>query len=180
MLFLRPRRSLPGAGRDLSRDYPVFYFLVIMSVLNNIQAGERHIIFLYAALHLLCGKIVSYPLNRKNALLTIGGIAWMMISVFSYWNCFISYTNEFITDKKLAYSKVGNANLDFGQGASAALEYIAQHPDTKLLPSTAQKGKFLVSVTGYENGFGLRQPDWLQGHQPIEQIHHSILLVEIK
>lgn len=172
---------------------PFIYFLMMMSLLNNIQSGERHIVFLYAAVHILCGKIVTDPLKRKHALLIVGGCLWMLISVFSYWNCFISYTNEFIIDKKFAYKKVGNANLDFGQGGTAVLKYLRQHPDVQLkilsnyerpelqkIPAPPAKGKYLISVTHYENGFGLPEFEWTKTSQPIAQVHHNYLLVEVK
>ncbi|MBX2921744.1 MAG: glycosyltransferase family 39 protein [Chitinophagaceae bacterium] len=159
---------------------PVVYFLVVMSLLNNIQAGERHILFLYAGIFILCGKIVTNPLKRKHALLTGAGCAWMLISVFSYRNCFISYTNEFIHDKKFAYKKVGNANLDFGQGGTSALQYMKDHPDVLLIPPFPQKGKFILSVSNYENGFGAKELEWVQQYEPIDHVRHSHLLIEVK
>ncbi|MBX3257283.1 MAG: glycosyltransferase family 39 protein [Chitinophagaceae bacterium] len=159
---------------------PFIYFLVGMSFLNNIQAGERHILFLYAVIHILCGKMAANPLKRKNMLLISGGCTWMLFSVFSYWNCFISYTNEFIPDKKFAYRKVGNANLDFGQGGTSALQYMKDHPGVLLIPPSPQKGKFILSVSNYENGFGAKELEWVQQYEPVGHVRHSYLLIEVK
>ena len=117
----------------------------------------------------------------------------MLASVFSYWNCFISYTNELILDKKFAYKKVGSSNLDFGQGGTAAMKYIRKHPDVQLkllsnyerpelqiIPPPPAKGKYLISVGHFENGFGLPEFEWAKAYEPIGHVHHNYLLVEIK
>ncbi|MGN6494050.1 MAG: ArnT family glycosyltransferase [Agriterribacter sp.] len=185
------RRAL--VNNEIFLLIPFVYFLAVMSLLNNIQSGERHILFLYAAMHILCGKIVTNPLKRKHLLLVLAGCLWMLASVFSYWNCFISYTNELILDKKFAYKKVGSSNLDFGQGGTAAMKYIRKHPDVQLkllsnyerpelqiIPPPPAKGKYLISVGHFENGFGLPEFEWAKAYEPIGHVHHNYLLVEIK
>jgi len=107
------------------------------------------------------------------------GFTWLTVSVFSYFNCYLSYTNELVTDKINAYKIVGNANLDFGHGYTAANNYIKAHPDVRFAPVTPQKGKFLVSVGWYEN-ISEHKYDWLHKYKPIAQVHHCFLLFEVK
>jgi len=156
-----------------------FYLLMVMSFFNHIQAGVRHIIFLYPLLYILCGKIVTS--NSKAIKLAIGaGLTWTLISVFSYFNCYLSYTNELVTDKVNAYKIVGNANLDFGQGYTSAHNFIKAHPDVSFATEEPAKGKFLVSIGQYEDNFGEHKFKWLQQYKPIDQVHHCFLLIEVK
>ncbi|MFT3703789.1 MAG: glycosyltransferase family 39 protein [Agriterribacter sp.] len=156
------------------------YFLVVMSVFNHIQAGPRHILFLYLLLYILCGKIISVPFNPRMKFVISVGLTWLIISVYSYFNAYLSYTNELILDKKNAYKIVGNANLDFVQGYSKALEYIKQHPDVQFATPFPQKGKFLISVGWYEDNFSEHTYNWLRAYKPIDHVHHCFLLIEVK
>lgn len=104
----------------------------------------------------------------------------MLCSVYSYSNNYIPYTNEFILDKKFAYKKVGHANLDFGQGYTAAMEYIKEHPDVKFADATPRKGRFLVMTGDYEDKFGEHTYSWLRQYPPVSHVKHAYLLIEVK
>ena len=159
---------------------PCLYFLAAMSFFNHIQSGVRHLIFLYPPVYILCGRLLKYPLSniQKTGFIILSG--WLIASVGSYYNCYISYTNELITDKKNAFQIVGGSNLDFGQGGSAAAAYIRDHPDVQFATAKPGKGKFLIPVGKYEDNFGEHTYNWLQHYPPIAQVHHCYLLVEVK
>jgi hypothetical protein len=160
--------------------FAFIYFIIIMSLFNHIQAGVRHVLFLYPLLYILCGKLISISMPVKMKLVIAGGFTWLIISVYSYFNSYISYTNELIPDKKNAYKIVGNANLDFGQGYSAAIAYMKNHPDVHLPTAVPQKGKFLISIGKLEDNSGEHTYNWLQPYEPIAQVHHSFLVIEVK
>lgn len=159
---------------------PVVFFLVIMSCFNNIQSGVRHVLFLYPLLYILCGKIIPHiQTNISKAAFACNGI-WLLISVFSYVNNYIPYTNELIRDKKIAYQTVGTANIDFGQGYSAAKEYVKNHPDVRFAGTQPEKGKFIIAVGHYEDIFGEHTYNWAQEYPPYDHVAHVYLLVEVK
>ncbi len=160
--------------------FAFIYFLTIMSLFNHIQAGVRHILFLYPLLYVLCGKLLSMPPSRNMKLFIAIGLIWLLISTYSYFNSYISYTNELIIDKKNAYKSVGNGNLDFGQGYSAAIAYVKKHPDVRFPTAVPQKGKFIIPVGMLENNAGEHTYDWLLPYEPIAHVHHSYLVIEVK
>lgn len=159
---------------------PAAYFLVVMSLFNHIQIGVRHILFLYPVIYILCGKIITSHLSKHLKFIVVAGCIWIIISVYTFFDNYISYTNELIIDKKNAFLTVGCSNIDFGQGISAAHKYISEHPGVKFAPQKPQTGKFLISVTDYQDGFGLHYYDWLQSYKPVSHVHHSFLLIEVK
>ncbi|MFT3949998.1 MAG: glycosyltransferase family 39 protein [Agriterribacter sp.] len=159
---------------------PVLYFLIVMSFTNNIQSGIRHILFLYPLLFILCGRIVQLLQTRLSKILFAAGCIWLLCSVYSYSNNYIPYTNEFILDKKFAYQKVGHANLDFGQGYTAAQQYIKEHPDVQFAGSAPAKGRFLIAAGDYEDKFGEHTYTWLQHYPPSLHVKHVYFLIEVK
>ncbi|MCC6289548.1 MAG: glycosyltransferase family 39 protein [Chitinophagaceae bacterium] len=179
-LLCQKQNSTFFKKHELILIIPVLYFLIIMSFTNNIQAGIRHILFLYPLLYILCGKLIQLLQTRVSKILFAAGCVWLLCSVYSYSNNYIPYTNEFIVDKKLAYQKVGHANLDFGQGYTAAEQYIKQHPDVQFAGSTPAKGRFLIAVGEYEDKFGEHTYNWLQQYPPSSHVKHAYLLIEVK
>lgn len=159
---------------------PVVFFLVIMSCFNNIQSGVRHILFLYPLLYILCGKIIPHIRTNISKAAFACGSVWLLFSVFSYGNDYIPYTNELIADKKTAYEIVGSANIDFGQGKSAALAYVKKHPEVRFAGAAPGKGKFIIALGEYENIFGENTHTWIEQYPPYDHVKHTYLLIDVQ
>ncbi|MFT3748293.1 MAG: glycosyltransferase family 39 protein [Agriterribacter sp.] len=180
LLICRKTNGYFLKSKEVVLIIPVLYFLIIMSFTNSIQSGIRHILFLYPLLFVLCGKLIQLLQTWFSKALFAAGCIWLLCSVYSYFNNYIPYTNEFILDKKLAYQKVGHSNLDFGQGYTAAQQYIKKHPDVQLAGSVQGTGRFLVAVGDYEDKFGEHIYTWLQQYPPYGHVRHVYLLIEVK
>ncbi|MBX2921745.1 MAG: glycosyltransferase family 39 protein [Chitinophagaceae bacterium] len=178
-VFQKSNRSF-FIKNELILVIPIVFFLIIMSFFNNIQTGVRHILFLYPLLYILCGKIFLHLQSRISKAAIACCCAWLIVSVAGYANNYIPYTNEFITDKKLAYKKVGTTNLDFGQGYSFAQKYIQLHPDVRFAGTEPAKGKFIIAVGLYEDIFGRQTYNWIRKYPPYGHVRHSYLLIEVK
>lgn len=160
---------------------PAFIFLIIISFFNNLQMGVRHMIFLFPLVYILCGKIVDMiSSSRTSRILFAGSAVWILVSVYSYLNAYISYTNEFILNKTMAFTVVGGTNVGFGNGRTQAEEYIKNNSDAQFATPVPGKGKFLLSAVDYEDGWGMHTYKWLEAYKPIGHVHHAYLIVEVK
>lgn len=167
-------------ANELFLFIPFIFFFAIMSFTNNIQMGVRHILFLYPLLYILCGKLFSHIKSRFSQILVLGCCVWILISVFTYANDFIPYTNEFIPDKKLAFKTVGTTNIDYGQGHAAANEYVKSHPDVRFAGPEPGKGKFIIHQGNYQDIFSEHTYTWIQKYPPYGHVKYVYLLIEVK
>lgn len=178
-IFKKSNRSFLKSN-EIILIIPVIFFIVIMSCFNNIQSGVRHILFLYPLLYILCGKIIPHIQTKASKVGLFICCAWLLVSVFSFANNYIPYTNEFISNKKMAFKIVGTSNIDFGQGLSAAEAYVKHHPDVRFAGPSAEKGKFIITVGNYEDIFGEHTYNWLQKYTPYDHVRYTYLLIEVK
>lgn len=167
-------------ANELFLFIPFVFFFIIMSFTNHIQMGVRHILFLYLLLYIICGKIFLHTKWRTAKVWLTAGCMWLLISIFMYANDYIPYTNEFILDKKLAFKKVGTTNIDFGQGYTAANEYINTHPEVRLAGTEPGEGKFIITLGNYEDIFGEHKYTWIQKYVPYGHVRYTYLLIEVK
>jgi hypothetical protein len=56
-------------------------------------------------------------------------IGYLLASNLSYFPHYLSYFNEFIGDRTLAYTVLADSNLDWGQNASYLVKYLSANPD---------------------------------------------------
>lgn len=175
--------SITARHRFWQQEYMLIvaflFFLFVISFFNNLQMGIRHMIFILPLAYILCGKLVLYLTNKKLKIVFATLLVWLAISVFAFANGYLSYTNEFVTDKKNAYKIVGASNLGYGYLDRRLTKYLEKHPDVKLAPDAPAKGKFLISVGDYENNFGSNGYGWLRQYEPIDY-YHSYLLIEVR
>lgn len=158
---------------------PVLFFVLVMSMMYQVQAGVRHIIFIYPFLFLLSAAWVMKVVNTRWRWAVYIGLAWWMFSLGSYWTRFYPYTNEMVWDKKNAWRWVGHANLDIHQGFLAAKEYLSAHPDIQMLPDRPAKGKFLVSVNDYLDIWNTGKFDWVRKFPVSGEVAFTWLIIEV-
>lgn len=158
---------------------PVIFFLLVMSSFYQVQAGVRHIIFLYPFMFLMCASLVSELVSPARKWIMAAGMIFWMFSVGRYWSNYYPYTNELVPDKKLAYTYVGHANLEIHQGYHFARRYLAQHPEVQFAPATPSSGIFLVSLNEYMDIWNTGKYQWISGHPPIDVVAYNWLLVRV-
>jgi hypothetical protein len=158
---------------------PVLFFLLVMSLMYHVQAGVRHIIFIYPFLFLLSAAWVVKMLDTRWRWVVYVGLAWWAISVGRYWGQFYPYTNELILDKKNAWQWVGHGNLDIHQGYLAANKFLQAHQDIQMLPDRPGKGKFLVSVNDYLDIWNTGAFDWIRKNPVSGEVAFTWLIIEV-
>jgi hypothetical protein len=165
--------------KELFLFIPVIYFILVMSFFYKTQCGLRHLIFIYPFIFIFCGSLLPAAISmiKKITLITLS--LWLLISVGWYWGNYFPYTNEFVIDKKNAWSKVGAANLEFHQGYYFAEDYLNKHPDVKWAPSEPAPGKFIINTEDYEDVWNRHKFDWIRNYPPTGHVAYNFLLIEV-
>lgn len=175
------RKEFPLLSAEFMIGFGLLYYLIVFSSLVGIQAGIRHILFIYPLLYVLAGRLVHENWNpkMKKAAIVIF-VTWSVAGFYFYFPNLLSYTNEFILNKKNAYKIMADCNLDFGQCEFAIKKYLSQHVDVKLADSIPRPGKFVLGVNYYLDIYDNNKLGWLKHFRPIGHIDHCYLLFEVK
>jgi 4-amino-4-deoxy-L-arabinose transferase-like glycosyltransferase len=155
------------------------YFLAYFSFFYKTQIGIRHIIFLYPIMFILSVSFVSSIKSSFQKYLLGILLLYQAGSVLAYAKNYYPYTNEFIIDKKKAYAVVGAANLEFGQGAYFANNYLKNNAGVSFPKETPQNGIFLVSTSDYMDIWNLKKYSWLQKYKPFDHVAYNWLLIRV-
>lgn len=158
---------------------PVVFFVLVMSLFYDVQAGVRHIIFIYPFLFLLSAAWAMKAMNTRWRWFVYIGLAWWILSIGRYWRQFYPYTNELVWDKKNAWRWVGHGNLDIHQGFIAAEQFLAAHQDVQMLPDHPARGKFLVSVNDYLDIWNTGKFEWIRKYPVSGEVAFTWLIVEV-
>ena len=179
IVLIRTRSFKEFVTKEFFLSAPVIYFLMVFSFFYQTQTGLRHILFIYPFIFIGAGIIMPAIKSRYQKIVFILIMVLLFESVFRYWRNYYPYTNEFITDKKMAFKYVGAANLEFKQGGFFLQQYLREHPRVKLVPSKPQTGSFVMSVADYLDIWNRHQYDWIERFKPIGHVAYTYLVFEI-
>jgi hypothetical protein len=158
-----------------------FYFLIILGLFNNVQIGIRHAILIYPFIYVMVGFMVTLPISRNIKLVAVTLVVlYSAASFYFYYPNLISYSNEFIANKKNAYKIMADSNIDYGQGVYVLEKYLKKHPDVNLAGSEPGVGKFIISVNDYLDLNNSGKHHWLKKYKPVEHVNFCYLLFDIK
>jgi hypothetical protein len=117
--------------------------------------------------------------HKKWILFLLGGCQF--VSVAFYFPHFLPYTNEFIYDKKLAYKKIADSNLCYGEGAKFLEKYLRENNDAVYLPDKPMAGKIVMEVNEMLNMkiASIGKYDWPSDLKPVSHIHSQYLVYEV-
>lgn len=181
-LSRRCQRSLPGLRREeIFLLIPILIYWTYFNFFFSAQIGVRHVLPVFALATIFCGRFLAAPeskFRRGGAILLV---AWTAISTVSYYPHFISYFNEFVPDRKLAYRHLADSNLDWRGNDWYLAEYVRRHPNAVVDPRKPQAGRIIVPVNAL---VGVnRSPEeyrWLRDHfTPVDHIAYSYLVYDV-
>lgn len=166
---------------------PIFFYTVYFNFFYRAQIGIRYFLVVFPLLYVFAGGLFknwkSFDWKKKWAGFALG--LYLILSLLSYYPFYISYFNEIVWDRKMAYKYLADSNLDWGQDAFILKRYRAEHPDVQKAPKRPvlikettryflQVNK-LVGVTEDPNTYR-----WLrENFEPIDTIAPSFLLFEV-
>ena len=109
-------------------------------------------------------------------------LVWQFADVAGYYPHFLPYTNNLISDKKMAYSLLADTNLAYGEGGHELERYLTEHPHAIYAPAGPVSGEVVVEVNDFLdlNMGTLHRYDWLKNLQPTGHIHSQYLIFDIK
>ena len=179
------RRAQPAA-HGLRREeifllVPILFYWVYFNFFFNAQIGIRHVLPVFALATIFCGRFLAAPESKLRRYAAVILVAWVAASALSYYPHFISYFNEFVPDRKLAYRHLADSNLDWRGNEWYLKEYISRHPGVIVDPRKPHAGRIVVPVNAL---VGVnRNPEeyrWLRERfTPVDHIAYSFLVYDV-
>ena len=161
---------------------PVLFFAWYFTFVYNFQIGLRHALVVYPFLFVLAGSLLRDPgeVPRGARLALAGLLAWLAVSVGSYYPHMLAYFNEFVWDRKQAYRILADSNLDWGQSRRYVTRYLRDHPDVHFTPDGPRPGTILLSTNHYAGMLRSEQFRWLrENFEPVGHVAYTHLLFRV-
>ena len=174
------------AARALRREevfllVPILVYWIYFNFFFNAQIGIRHVLPVFALATIFCGRFLAAPESKLRRYAAVILVIWAAASALSYYPHFISYFNEFVPDRKLAYRHLADSNLDWRGNEWYLAEYIRRHPGVIVDPRKPQAGRIVVPVNALV-GVNRRPEEyrWLREHfTPVDHIAYSYLVYDV-
>ena len=181
-LSWRCQRTTPGLRREeIFLLVPILIYWTYFNFFFSAQIGIRHVLPVFALATVFCGRFLAGPESKIRRYAAAILVAWTALSTLSYYPHFISYFNEFVPDRKLAYRHLADSNLDWRGNDWYLAEYLHRHPGAIVDPRKPQAGRIIVTVNAL---VGVnRSPEeyrWLRDHfTPVDHIAYSYLVYDV-
>jgi hypothetical protein len=181
--LLDRKRNRRFLSDELFFCVPIAFFAIYFNFFYNAQIGIRYYLVIFPLLYIFTGNLFSRfrsfsPFFKTSTIILL---AYLVISVFSYYPYYLSYFNELVWNRAEAYKVLADSNLDWGQSEIYLQRYLSIHPDTIFKPQFPRSGRVVVgvnSLVGIENS-----PDefaWLRNNfEPAGTIAYSYLVYQI-
>jgi hypothetical protein len=160
---------------------PILVYWVYLNFFFNAEVGIRHVLPVVILATIFCGRFLANPESKLRRYTALFLVVWTAASALSYYPHFISYFNEFVPDRKLAYRHLADSNLDWRGNEWYLTEYVRRHPDVIVDPRKPHAGRIVVPVNAL---VGVnRNPEeyrWLREHfTPVDHIAYSYLVYDV-
>ncbi|HTL08980.1 MAG TPA: glycosyltransferase family 39 protein, partial [Chitinophagaceae bacterium] len=154
-----------------------FVFLLLSNA--AIQSGYRYLIPVSCLMTVFAAPVMDY-LWQKSKLVAFIVLLLPLVESVSVFPDYISYTNYFVPNKKLAYRLFADSNLQWGQRITALKAFMAAHPGYLLEPAVPTTGMIIVDVNQL---VGIQQPGkfaWLRrSYLPVGTIGGCYLIFNV-
>jgi hypothetical protein len=160
---------------------PFIFFFIILSCFNPFQGGLRHLLLIYPLCFLFIAaafNFLSKNFGRINLIAT-GMLVYMLISAALFFPWLISYTNEFIPDKKNVLSKIRDSSIDYGQNAAQLDKFKKEHIGYTSGYPEPKAGNYIVPASNLLNFKNRRNASWLRNFEPIDHYQYSMFIFHI-
>jgi hypothetical protein len=160
---------------------PILIYWVYFNFFFSAQIGIRHVLPVFALATIFCGRFLAPHQTKLRQCTAVMLVLWAAVSAFSYYPHFISYFNEFVPNRKLAYRHLADSNLDWRGDQWYLIDYIRRHPGVIVDPRKPRAGRIVVPVNAL---VGVnRNPEeyrWLREHfTPVGHIAYSFLVYDV-
>ncbi len=183
LVYLRaPQRRRRFLQDELFLFAPVAFFVVYFNFFYHVQIGLRYYLVIFPFLYIFAGGLFTgwqrFSVLQKQASAVL--LAYLVISVFSYYPYYLPYFNELVWDRTQGYKYLADSNIDWRQSSDELALYLSQHPDARLAPSEPQAGHFILSVNGLVGLSAKDDRKWLRmNFEPDGTVAYSYLVYKI-
>jgi hypothetical protein len=180
--FGRGQNSKPGLRREETLLLvPILFYWIYFNFFFNAQIGIRHVLPVFTLATIFCGRFLAAPESKLRRCIAVILVSWTAISALSYYPHFISYFNELVPDRKLAYRHLADSNLDWRGNDWYLTQYVRRYPGAIIDPRKPTPGRIIVPVNALV-GVNRRPEEykWLRDHfVPVEHIAHTYLVYDV-
>lgn len=162
---------------------PLFILGVYLNFFFRAQIGLRFALVTFPLMILFSARLFKNwsVVDRKIRLAAYLLLLYMFISMISYYPHVLSYFNEFLPDRKMAYRILVDSNLDWGQNSYYLEEYKTMHPEAIINPEEPVSGIVIINankLTGIMAG--PEKYAWLrENFKPDGHIAYSYLVFQL-
>jgi len=146
--YLLNKRFVNFRKDEMFLFIPIVFFVIYFNFFYNTQIGIRFYLVIFPLLYIFAGSFFKnwekFSVRQKAASYALFG--YLLVSTFSYYPYFLTYFNEFVPDRRMAYKYLADSNIDWEQGRNYLQEYLAANPDVDFEPGKMKPGKLAVSV----------------------------------
>lgn len=168
---------------DLFIVVPGIYFAIYFNFFFRAQIGIRFFLVIFPILIIFSASIFrkwcAFSQTIHGFFVFLG--VYLIISVASYFPHYLSYFNEFIPNRNLAYQKLADSNLDWGQDKAELSKYLEDNPEIIFEPAQPTDGLIIVGVNELTGVVGSSKSfEWLrENFLPIDNFNYSYLIYDI-
>lgn len=203
--LIRFRRSLENLFQDEAFLVIPPLFFIIAFGFTTAQVGIRYILPALPFLFVLASRsLILFQQNNKVRYAFVASLLiYLSISNLSYFPHYMSYFNEFLLDRRFAYTILADSNLDLGQNKVYLSHYLENHPNVKMFDNfdifdRPQAGLVVIPVNILTGAFIPRDENahlpttergekyrkefrWIRENlKPLDHIAYGYLLFEFK
>ena len=173
------RRARP-LGDELFLLVPFAFFAVYFNFFFKAQIGIRFFLVAFPYLYIFAGSALRAFSGHRSRLSAGAIVVCLLASGLSYHPHYLSYMNEFVWHRELAYRYVADSNLDWGQNRWYLRRYLREHPEVVAHPRQPMAGRLLVPVNRLVGVYNHPRYRWLrENFEPVAHVAHSYLVFEV-
>ncbi len=160
---------------------PPLGLAVFLNFFFAAQMGVRYSLLLFPPLYVFAGVLLAgaAPLPRPARWGIGAACAWLVLSVLSWHPFYLSYFNELLPDRKLAWRVLADSNLDWGQSEWYLRRWLAAHPDAVREPRRPRTGLLVVRANFLTGVLGDDRFAWLRRLTPVDEVGYSYLVFRV-
>ena len=162
---------------------PVLFYAVYFNFFFNTQIGIRYFLPVFSLLYVFSGNLFTgwerFSFLQQAASFAL--LAYLCVSVFSYYPYHMSYFNEIVWDRKQSYKYLADSNIDWSQGKNELDQYMLEHPEAVYKPGKVRSGHLVVRVNDLVGvTTDPQEYAWLRDNfEPVGTIVYSYLIYKI-
>jgi len=182
IVYLKNRRSYAFRKNEIFLWVPILLFTIYLNFFLFIQSGFRFIIPVFPLLLVMGGNLLkNWQAFSRAARIGIGLLSTcLIVSVLSYFPHYLSYFNELVWDRKLAYKILADSNLGWGQNRNYLDRYRSEHPEVIFSPTYPRAGRIVLRANDLVGLFRPGEYRWLrENFEPVDHVAYTYLVYDV-